>query len=242
MWRNTSLAAILLISLCGCVSEVSVSPGETNGSSGTYLTTDSENRLFVGTDAMLIPLAATETPFSSKLKTEGVYSYSLYGRNNLPNFDAHDGYNWVNAIVFDKSTGKSHLLLNRAACLPRILCRKIDPNNPKAGAHYQLMVLIDTDTSGDNKLTAADASAVYFADLPNDKLVQLTPANTQIKAIVQDPAGEMLYFRLLEDSNGDHTFDSHDRERWYRSDPTKPAMANRYGQTICPHKRKSWSP
>ncbi len=130
------------------------------------------------TDWVIAPINISEASFST-------YSLTKFG-SRLPQLPRTDGFDavgsgpWINFAIFNRTTGKSTLALDRRMTVWNVARSKIESDSV-------LLLTSDTDTNRDGKLNDLDATAVYHLQLAEGKLTRLTPDRTTVVSASPDP-------------------------------------------------------
>lgn len=142
--------------------------------------------------------------------------------------------NIYNLIFYNKTTDKSHLLLNKKAIINSFDLLEIKtskqeepsatPANSSPTKKYWLYRIIDKDTNGDGKLTPEDGVIGYISTGDGKNLVQVTPDNTQMKSWKVIPDINAVLIFVTYDSNNDKQFNSSDRTAYIRVNLEKPEL------------------
>ncbi|MEG3899637.1 MULTISPECIES: hypothetical protein [unclassified Microcoleus] len=149
-----------------------------------------------------------------------------------------------NMIFYNKTNGKSNILLNRKALISKFeyLLGKKKPDNPsnqngqtnqpkqnsskkvssKPQNQLLLFHIIDSDTNADGKLDDADAIVGYLSKLGGKSLQAITPPDTQLMSWVFDEKSGAIFITIRKDSDGDRKFTEKDDIDFVRVSVTKP--------------------
>jgi hypothetical protein len=110
---------------------------------------------------------------------------------------------WNNLIFCERGSDRCKLLLDR----PAVICRAYFPQMiTKGQAEILLFGIADKDTNGDGYINARDAVVLYASQADGSHLTRLTPEGTQVTSIVDGGIPDVIYVRVLRDSNGDRQF------------------------------------
>lgn len=149
-----------------------------------------------------------------------------------------------NMIFYNKTNGKSNILLNRKALISKFeyLLGKKKPGNPsnqneqtsqpkqnpskkvssKPQNQLLLFHIIDSDTNADGKLDGADAIVGYLSNLGGKSLQAITPPDTQLMSWVFDEKSGGIFVTIRKDSDGDRKFTEKDDIDFVRVNVSKP--------------------
>lgn len=163
-------------------------------------------------------------------------------------YDEYRGSGMVgyNMIFYNKTSGESHILLNKKALIFKFeyLLGKKEPekssnqnsrtNQPKQNPSQKvstkpqnqllLFHIIDSDTNADGKLDGADAIIGYVSNLAGKSLQAITPPNTQLISWVFDEKSGGIFITIRKDSDGDRKFTQKDNIDFVRVNVSKPSV------------------
>ncbi|MDZ8055807.1 MAG: hypothetical protein RMX68_017355 [Aulosira sp. ZfuVER01] len=128
-----------------------------------------------------------------------------------------------NFIFYHKQDGATHLLLNKKAIINSFdfLETKLVGKTP---TRLWLYKILEQDTNADKKINFEDATLGYISDLSGKNLVQVTPNNSQILNWVIVPSQNVLFLKIIKDSDNDKKFTERDKTNFMRVNLEKPAM------------------
>lgn len=151
-----------------------------------------------------------------------------------------------NMIFYNKTSGESHILLNKKALISKFeyLFGKKEPENPRnqnvttnqpkqdsskklpSKPQNQLLLfhVIDSDTNADGKLDGADAIIGYLSNLAGKSLQAITPPNTQLVSWIFDQKSGAIFMTIRKDSDGDRKFTEKDAIDFVRVNVSKPSV------------------
>lgn len=179
----------------------------------------------------LSPPAPSERPLEFALP--GSIGADTILKGSFGQFGMAQSVHWNNVATFQRSTGASRLVLNRAAVITsaylptNVVAPPVDAAHPPeakkpASPKILLFAVAEHDTNGDGYINSEDAVVLFSCDFSGDNLVRLTPEGTQLTGIIPD-GEEAICARVLYDSNGDRHFTSDDQAMLYHIDLRHPA-------------------
>lgn len=129
----------------------------------------------------------------------------------------------VNMIFHSLKTGQSHLLLNKKAVITQWQFLELKKEKDKPVRKVLLLRLIEADTNGDQKFDWNDASVAYLADNLGKNMRQITPLNAQISGWKYDKNRNIIFLRVIKDSDNNKKFTSQDEVNFIKVNPNNPA-------------------
>jgi hypothetical protein len=130
----------------------------------------------------------------------------------------------VNIIFHSLKTGQSHLLLNKKAVITQWQFLELKKEKDKPARKVLLLRLIEADTNGDQKFDWNDASVAYLADNLGKNMRQITPLNAQISGWKYDKNRNVIFMRVIKDSDNNKKFTSQDEVNFIKISPNNPGQ------------------
>ncbi|GET43539.1 hypothetical protein [Microseira wollei] len=130
----------------------------------------------------------------------------------------------VNMIFHSLKTGQSHLLLNKKAALAQWEFLELKKEKDKPAIKVLLLRLIESDTNGDKKFDLNDASVGYLADISGKNLRRITPVNAQLLGWKYDKNRDIIFLRVVKDSDNNKKFTSQDEVNFIKVSPNNPGQ------------------
>ena len=152
---------------------------------------------------MYVPQAQGKIEWFSGSSWSGSYAQMSVGLSKSFGSYLTTSGHWNNLIFNEKGTDKCHLLLDHKAVISRAW---FPAQLTKSMPEVLLFAIAEQDTNGDGYINSDDAVALYSSAMDGSGLTRLTPAGTQLTDIVDGGTVDLIYVRVLRDSNGDHRF------------------------------------
>lgn len=130
----------------------------------------------------------------------------------------------VNIIFHSLKTGQSHLLLNKKAVITQWEFLELKKEKDKPARKVLFLRLIETDTNGDQKFDGNDASVGYLADISGKNIRRITPSNAQLIGWKYDKNRDIIFMRVLKDSDNNQKFTSQDEVNFIKVNPNNPGQ------------------
>ncbi|MEM7555900.1 MAG: hypothetical protein AAF378_17740 [Cyanobacteria bacterium P01_A01_bin.84] len=133
--------------------------------------------------------------------------------------------NYYNIIFYNKSDGKTSLLLDKEAIIKSFNFIEIQKEDNSTQGFW-LYKIIDKDTNNDNKLNHKDAIIGYISDSSGKNIRQITPDNTQLlNWQIIASRGELL-LKVLQDVDENKIFSEQDNATLIKINLNKPQIGN----------------
>ena len=130
----------------------------------------------------------------------------------------------VNMIVHSLKTGQSHLLLKKKAVITQWQFLDLKKEKDKPARKVLLLRLIETDTNGDKKFDWNDAAVGYLADISGKNMRRISPLNAQLTSWKYDKNRDIIFLRVLKDSDNNKKFTSQDKVNFLKINPNNPGQ------------------
>ena len=235
------LLVCLSVTLAGCNpgGRRAVVPGPTYTPVTTTTAGPVEGRPTAGQPILLPPLSLTVVPFVverpegwierafSPTEFSSVSGGSTHRRRSNSGYRASGlgDVRWHNALLIDPVAGTGALLLNKKAQILGFGVLTVEPEEREAlpEIRHLLFEVARTDTNGDGRLDADDASVALIVEPDGSGARAVTPAGMHlVYAGMAEPLGGVL-FGLRRDADGDSTFTTADPiETWFLRNDAAP--------------------
>lgn len=92
------------------------------------------------------------------------------------------------------------------------------------GKQFLLYKILDSDTNEDGKLNSNDHKALYISGINGSDLRKISPAGQLLQDYEVLPGVNRLYFRCIEDMNGNGRLDADDKPHYFYLDLASEAL------------------
>ncbi|MFB2980123.1 hypothetical protein [Microseira sp. BLCC-F43] len=130
----------------------------------------------------------------------------------------------VNMVFHSLKTGQSHLLLNKKAVISQWEFLELKKEKDKPARKVLFLRLIETDTNGDEKFDWNDAAVGYLADISGKNIQRITPSNAQLSGWKYDKNRDIIFMRVMKDSDNNKKFNSQDEVNFIKVSPNNPGQ------------------